>query len=462
MTNAFKAGNVSIQGNFKVGPTVSGFVTGQYFHERQRLGTPLAVNQQDSGDVSAGVTKTLADGDIEARAYAHNGQLVTDNVGTPDGFETRFTEFVQNRHRSESTAYGLSLQHTRKVNPLLPQLLFGVDLHRVDGSDTASIFDQANQYVRTDVGRGKQGGVGVYALAKMQPTGALDLLASARWDYWRNFDGFDGTTGRSAVPTKSADAISPRLGARYRLGHVFAARAAAYGAFNAPNLDTLYRAYSTPGFIGLPNSQLDAERARGVESGIDVGLSHSRLQVTAFTATIRDAITFRSLEPSEPIFPAGYAFATLNINAGKVRSRGLEAEVTHVVRTTWLLDAGYTLADATTIENPLDPSSVGQRLQGVPKHAINVGFRHEPTRGLGGTVRWRWTSTYSALFTGRPLEHAAIVDASVKYAWTMHAAIYAQIQNLFNRQYLADDNGFLAPQRGVPFNMLVGVRTTIN
>jgi iron complex outermembrane receptor protein len=344
----------------------------------------------------------------------------------------------------------------------LPQLSFGVDLHRVNGTDTADIFDDAAHFLRTDTGRGKQAGIGVYALAGAQPTSALDLLASVRWDYWRNFDGFDGTTGLGAVPTKSADAISPRLGARYRLTPMLALRGAAYGAFNAPNIDVLYRAYSTPGFIGLPNSQLNPERARGVESGIDVGLSHTHLRVTAFTATIRDAITYRLLDPSERIFPRGYNSASLNINAGKVRSRGVEAEVTQIVRATWVLDGGYTLADATTIENPLDTSSVGERLHGVPKHAANVGFAHEPARGFGETVRLRWTSTYAALFTGNPLEHAAIVDASAKYVWTPRIALYMQIQNLLNRQYLADDNGFLAPQRGMPFNVFVGIRTRVN
>jgi outer membrane receptor protein involved in Fe transport len=462
VSNTFKTGNVSVQGNFTMNSTLSGFVRAQYFHERQRLGTPLAINQQDSGDVSSGVTKTLANGEIAVHGYMHDGRLATDNVGTPDRFETRFAEFVQNRHTSDATAFGASLQHARKVNALVPQLAFGVDFHRVDGTDTANIFADTSRQIRTDIGSGRQASIGSYALADVQPTSALDLLVSMRWDYWRNFDGFDGTTGLGAVPTKSADAISPRLGARYRLTPVFALRGAAYGAFNAPNIDVLYRAYSTPGFIGLPNSQLDPERSRGVEGGIDVGLSHTRLQVTAFSATIRDAITYRILDPSEPIFPRGYDAASLNINAGKVRSRGVEAEVTQIVGTTWVLDGGYTLADATTIENPLDASSVGEPLQGVPKHAANLGLAHEPAHGFGGTVRWRWTSTYAALFTGKPLEHAAIVDASAKYAWTARTALYIQIQNLFNRQYLADDNGFLAPQRGMPLNLFVGIRTRLN
>jgi outer membrane receptor protein involved in Fe transport len=337
-----------------------------------------------------------------------------------------------------------------------------MDYHRVSGTDTGDIFAETRQQIRTDIGRGKQDGLGAYVLASVAPTPALDILASLRWDYWRNFDGFDGTTGRGVVPTKTADAVSPRIGARYRVTSLVAIRAAAYGAFNAPNLDNLYRAFSTPGFIGLPNSQLDPERGRGFEAGVDITHAHTRAQVTAFNATIRDAITSRNLDPAEPNFPPGFEFASLNINAGKLRSRGVETEVTQALYGSWIIDGAYTFADAVITDNPLDPSSVGVQIQGVPKHAINAGIAHEPTVGFGGSLRLRWTSAYKALFSNNPLDSAAVADASVRYAFTNRLALYANIQNLFNQNYLADDNGFLPPQRGTPLNVFVGVRARLN
>ncbi len=278
----------------------------------------------------------------------------------------------------------MSVQHTRRVNAQVPQLAFGVDYHRVSGTDTGDIFADTRPQIRTDIGRGKQDGLGAYALASFNPTPAFDILASLRWDYWRNFDGFDGTTGRGAVPTKTANAVSPRIGARYRLTSLVAVRAAGYGAFNAPNLDNLYRAFSTPGFIGLPNSQLDPERARGVEAGVDLTHALTRVQITVCNATIRDAITSRNVDPSEPIFPPGFEFASFNINAGKLRSRGVELESTHVIRGAWILDGAYTLADSVITDNPLDPTMVGVQIQGVPKHAANAGVAYEPSRGFGG------------------------------------------------------------------------------
>jgi iron complex outermembrane receptor protein len=241
---------------------------------------------------------------------------------------------------------------------------------------------------------------------------------------------------------------------------LFALRAAAYAAFNAPNLDNLYRAYATPGFIGLPNAQLDPERARGVEAGLDITDAKTRAQVTLFTSTIRNAITARNLDPSEPIFPPGYEFGTLNINAGKLRSRGVEVEVTRALSRAWHVDGAYTFADAAVIESPLDPSALGHQTEGVPRHAANVGVGYEPVRGFGAEARLRWTSAYTALFSRNPLGRAAVLDASARYVVGARLTVYARVANMLDRDYLADDNGFLPPQRGQPFNIFVGVRVT--
>jgi outer membrane receptor protein involved in Fe transport len=459
---SFDAVHLNLQANFRVDPTLSGFVRGQFFHDQQTLGTPAAGNHQNSGDASGGLTKTFEGGRLlTTRAYYHKGIFVTDNVGTPDGSETRFAEFVQNRHTTDATDYGVSVQHSQRLTASVPQLAFGVDYHEVNGRDDGDIFAETGQFVRTDVGSGKQRGIGAYGLVTIAPTPALEVLGSIRWDYWRNFDGFDGTTGHGVVPAKTADAISPRLGTRYRLTSSVGVRAAAYGSFNAPTLDNLYRAFSTPGYVGLPNSQLDPERARGGEIGLDLIDARTRLQVTWFSRTVRDEITSRNVDPSESIFPPGFDFASLNINAGKLRSRGIEAELTRAIRSEFRVDGGYTFADSVITDNPLDPSSVGQQSQGVPRHALNVGVAYEPPRGLGVAGRMRWTSTYAALFSGNTLGRAAVVDVSGRYVVSSRVVLYVNVENLFNKFYIADDNGFLPTQRGMPFHVVAGVRTAL-
>jgi outer membrane receptor protein involved in Fe transport len=128
---AFKAGHANLQGNFTAGPRLVGFVRGQYFHDRQTLGTPLAVNHQDSWDVSGGADKTAAGGEFAFRGYYHHGLFMTDNVGTPEGVETRFAEYVQNRHTTDSSSVGLSLQYSRRLSATVPQLAVGVDYRLV-------------------------------------------------------------------------------------------------------------------------------------------------------------------------------------------------------------------------------------------------------------------------------------------------------------------------------------------
>src|SRR5262245_46581323 len=139
--NAFDAGSFNLQGNFNVDPTLFGLLRGNYYENHQQLGTPLSVNHQDTGDISGSVTKKLEPGDLRATAFYHQGHFVTDNVGTPTGFENGFAEFVQNRHTTDVDDYGLSLQWTQALSDAVPQLSFGLDYRLVDGEDRGDIFD---------------------------------------------------------------------------------------------------------------------------------------------------------------------------------------------------------------------------------------------------------------------------------------------------------------------------------
>src|SRR5262249_49434651 len=159
--------------------------------------------------------------------------------------------------------YGNSVQWTQRVAPWVPQLSLGVDYRYVSGTDTGDIFDVNNTQIRTDIGGGKQRNVGAYGLVSFVPALDLEVLASARWDQWSNYDGVSTLAAPGTVSDKTAGAVSPRLALRYALTQVFAVRAAAYKAFNAPNLDNLYRSFAAGGFVGLPNSQLNPERLKG-------------------------------------------------------------------------------------------------------------------------------------------------------------------------------------------------------
>ena len=81
--------------------------------------------------------------------------------------------------------------------------------------------------------------------------------------------------------------------------------------FRAPNFNELY----SPGFGGLfaGNPDLDPERSRSLELGLDIELSDQRIAVSAFDNRVRDQIAFDG-----PLFRA--------VNIDRARTRGLEIE----------------------------------------------------------------------------------------------------------------------------------------
>jgi outer membrane receptor protein involved in Fe transport len=331
----------------------------------------------------------------------------------------------------------------------------GTDYHLISGEDRAAIFDVSSVQSRTDIGRGKQSLLGVFAQASIIPLERLEVLASARVERIRNFDGFDGNPGgQGAVPDRTDNAFSPRISARYEVTDRWALRAAAYKAFRTPNLDSLYRGFAAGGFVQIPNSKLKPEHLRGAEAGFDFTTSMVRAQVTAFYNQIRDLITFRNLDPAE--VPAGFAAGGQNINAGRSRSRGVEAEVDWSLDRRWSVQAGYARILAEITENAADPSSVGQQLNGLPKNRASASAQYKGDF-FKASARVRYAPGHFGA-TGLSEDAYTVVDLST--SWTVHRTIeiYANIENLFDRRYVADNTGFTPPQLGTPRSVFVGLR----
>jgi outer membrane receptor protein involved in Fe transport len=289
------------------------------------------------------------------------------------------------------------------------------------------------------------------------PLKNLEILATGRFQYFLNFDGFDGNPGGlGAVPDRSETSFDPRVSIRYAVIPEFALRAAAYTAFRAPNLDNLYRAFSTASGIFFPNSQLKPERLKGAEAGFDVTWGPIRSQVTAYGARVTDLLTFRNLDPAE--LPPGYFFGSRNINAGALESYGVEATLDWLIGAGWTASAGYAYAHSEIVENRVDPSSVGKQQGGVPPHQLSVSL------GYSGP-RWRWFArarwvdkSFADNAHTLPVDSAFVVDTSLAYTVWKGAELFADVQNLLDNRYIADNSGFNPPLIGTPFTLFGGLR----
>jgi iron complex outermembrane receptor protein len=155
-------------------------------------------------------------------------------------------------------------------------------------------------------------------------------------------------------------ATSPSLGVNVAVGggvHVYAN--AAY-AFETPTTTELA---NRPAGAGGFNPELDPQRARSVEAGVNVARAFGRslagtLQLAAFRARIDDA-----LQPFEVPGAPGRQFYR---NAGRAEHDGVEAAATLAVGASVTVRAAYTALDARFARYTVgDSSYAGRRVPGV-------------------------------------------------------------------------------------------------
>ena len=313
--------------------------------------------------------------------------------------------------------------------------------------------------MRTDIGRGKQeffGGFG-QVVFKLFPV-PLELTLSARYDHFRNYDGFDGNPGGTGPqPDSNKDSFDPRIAGRYRVGDHVTFRGAAYRAFRAPTLDNLYRGFSTTTGTFLPNSQLGPETMVGGEVGSDLKVGRMLATLTVFRNDVQDLIGSRNLLPSE--LPPGFFFGSKNINIGKVRSDGVEVTTECAVTRNFAVTAAYTWTDSRPIDNPEDPGSLGKQIPNIPRNFAALGIRWSPRRRWNAALQTRWVDrTFGDSDHTLPQDSHFIADAHLDYQLTRAIQVFASASNLFDRTYIATNSGFEPEKLGPPLQAFIGIR----
>jgi outer membrane receptor protein involved in Fe transport len=461
---AFTAHNAAVTGEVTPGAGLTGRFRVGYHDNGQTLGTPLGINKQRAWTYSGDLTRELGGyGALTLTAFHNRSWFRTDNTDTPAGAVQGEAEYVQNRHITTANDSGASLVWAKAwTRGWLRAASAGVDYHGIEGQDVADIFADSGRQLRTDVGRGRQRFVGAFGQVSLKPLAAVEVLASLRYQNFKNFDAFDGSPGGAgAVPDQSSSSVDPRVSVRWSATPTFALRAAGYTAFRAPSLDNLYRAFSTPSGIFFGNPALRPETLRGAEIGFDVDHGGLRLQATAYTNTVRNLITNAPLAQSE--LPPGFFFGTRNINAGRARSRGVEAEADWAIGAYWTATLGYTFADSTITESAFDPQSVGRQQGGVPRHRASASLTYAAPGGWKVTPQLRWLSKiWGDNDDSFPIDEHLVVDLAASYPVGRRLTAFVQIENLFDRRYIADNSGFEMPRIGTPFTAFAGLRWEID
>jgi outer membrane receptor protein involved in Fe transport len=432
--------------NIKLSDSAQAFIRGGYNDQARTGGFQLARTDAVVGDVAGGLDFDLkAAGVMSARIFYSNEKVDIDNVRVMGDTLT----FVSNRHDNDADVIGWSAQWSKGFGRNLSRLTTGVDMRRVDGANDQDVFNTPNVLNANILGAGTQTATGVFGELSLRPVRRFEFLGGLRYDNFRDADGRIVTSGAAQqFPTRTFNVVSPRLAARYQFMEAMALRGAYYEGFRAPTLAERYRSFESPTFRGLSNPDLEEERLRGGDVGLDIRQGAFDGQVNYFYNHLRNFVG------SAEVGFVGGKFTVMNTNVAKIRSRGVEMIGNVRVKEYLWLNGNYTYTDSEVVEGPFQ----GNQTEGAPRHVMSFAFSYFAPFGLSLSPRGRWIDDAFQDITGEaPMDAHFVFDFRVAQRIHKNLELVFLSENLFNRQYISDGFG---QTLGAPRQISGGVRVT--
>jgi len=367
----------------------------------------------------------------------------------------RDSEFRSQVSDIPAGAKGGSLEWSLQRSGSISFVSLGVDVRQLDADEARTSFNRNGAVTQVADLTGSQRFAGLFAQASWRPISRLEILASARYDTYKNFNGSQTVAGSPATlyPASTSKQLDPRVSFRFAMAGNVALRGSAYRAFKAPTLRELYRTTATGNSILIGNPFLEPETLVGAEVGVEWGGPRANVQVNVYRSEI-DGLLARANVPGQP------SNVFQNLNLGTSRSQGVELIGDVRVSRRWSVNAGYTYADATVVSDP-NPALVGKLLPEVVPHIGSLSVRY---RGDGGTtldVRGRVLSrSYGEAGNVVAAPAHRVLDLSAAQPVRDWLDVYGLVENVFNEEYFSVLSS-TAFRTGQPRTITAGVRVHV-
>lgn len=269
---------------------------------------------------------------------------------------------------------------------------------------------------------------GIYGQLRLKVADPVTVVLGGRWSTYKS-------RSRSIAPStptdwkysdnKASNHFTPYAAVLYDVNPVW----------------TVYASYSTmftplSSYQRVDGSTLDPQEGRQIELGAKAGLLDGRALLTASIYNMSDVN--RRME--DPAYPNYY------VNRGKVRSRGLDLELTGRLAPGWEAQLGYTYQNSKYVR---DKNNAGQRWEfWEPRHNLKLwGLRRFEAGalkglsvGLGVNAYSRTSANGSARFQRRQGGYA-VVSLMARYRISDHWDVQLNANNLFDRTYYSRFGG---------------------
>lgn len=279
-----------------------------------------------------------------------------------------------------------------------------------------------------------------YAQHQYSRIEGLNLVAGARWDYWRTYEGGNQTAIHQTptrFPERSTNSLTGKVAGVYSLKG-WQLRGSVGNAFRNPSVYELYRDLVLAGSLLLGNPNVLPERLLAYEAGVARSFGpRASFNTTLFENRITDLIyrvTDFAADPTGRIRRL--------TNAGLSRTRGLEFSAQQRVASWLTLRQSYTYTNALITRNDPLPATVGKRVPYLPLHTIAY---------MATVAKSRFAATWSGRYAGHQFSTDTNADRtrgvpgsydpffetdlSVSVTLNRHWSFVGTCDNLLDRRY---------------------------
>ena len=374
---------------------------------------------------------------IDAKAFSINADRT---ASTPQRFG-----------KSPAESEGVFAQWTQVVRDR-HEISTGVDFTNTGGSYTERSGFVNNVFTQQRRVAGIQQFSGAFVQDAADLGHSFRLVASMRFD---RVHSFNGRRTERTLPTQAlvrdstiADHNDQRLtwslGLRRQQASWLALRANAYDGFRAPSLfEMFYPRFSSKGTVTEANSQLQAERLRGVEGGFDVEIGSNMLaRVTGFAnrvaSPILDITVGTAGNAATVIPPCGLVAAKQTCsqrrNVPGLRSNGLESDFSWRPSIEWRLNGGYSY-NATRVRAPGQPVD-GKKAIRSAGQAATAGISFDKPQWFSASIEARYAGTrFDDDLNTIKLDPFTVLGLRVNREFGNRVTAHLKVENLFDRKF---------------------------
>ncbi|MCI0427874.1 MAG: TonB-dependent receptor [Nitrospiraceae bacterium] len=331
-------------------------------------------------------------------------QFITANPNSCfPNFDTCFTPFSSDL---EILNRRLEWQHNFRVGK--PLLLTAGYQFREEQGDASGFFgaEQPNKLISSHAG---------FAQAQVNLWDRLFVTGGVRHDSYNVFG--DATTYRV-----TAGYLVKETGTKFRGSYAT--------GFKAPTMNDLF-------FQGFGNPNLQPEKSKSMDIGIDQSLFEDRLQLSAgyFWNRFENLIQFAS--SFTPLCPASsFGFCPINVAAAK--TQGWEFSFKFRIMNGLDVRGQYTYTLTRAFDNSINPLGEDKRLARWPIDQATIGFSYQPIEAARINVDYRFVGARNNTLSNSPDQRQGsfgVVNASATYDITKNWQIFGRVDNLLNQKY---------------------------